>query len=108
MSKMLRNRLTRLLVDHARRHRLKLLAYENVTATTLGEARALMCEAARRLAIEYKPRTARVDLAESSQGVVIVVTSLREIEPKLCPACKAAQDEGEVWATWPPPGESRQ
>ena len=103
MSKMLRNRLTLALVDHARRHRLKLLAYENVTAETLGEARGLMCEAARRLAIEYKPGESGVDLAQSSQGVVTIVSSLRQVAPKLCPACQVAQDDGEVSATWPLP-----
>lgn len=82
-----RNYHVRELEAHAQLHRLRLLAYENVTGDTLGEARGLICEAAQKLAARWKAKTSDVELVSSSQGVGVVVGVQRDRPPKWCETC---------------------
>ena len=81
---------TQVLQTHAHRHRLKLLAFENITPETLEAAKQLICAAARRLAADYKPNTANVEMAEGGDGLAVVVSTKRRAAPFLCQECRAA------------------
>ena len=87
MTKKPSNHNTQELNAHARRHRLKLLAFENITRDTLTEAKELVCESARRLASKYQRGDRTVDFA-SPAAVTVIVSTRRDMSPVLCHACR--------------------